>query len=186
MVDKSAQSIQLPQDQISMKGLDKMLEKYFPTQHRLYDTIKRLGNQLRIPNPPESYDENGDYYYQEWKMRSKQPHFYQGEINQYGERDGRGVYLNPGSCIGFGYQKNDKLHGPFLWLFSDGGIVQGTWTNGQTDGRLTTVSPDGKKVKNEIWKNGKFIGKEAPATPDKKLKDVSPSPKKKKTNKAKV
>ncbi len=41
-------------------------------------------------------------------------YFYQGEVNQISERDGRGILIFPKKYVEIGYHREGKCHGPFI------------------------------------------------------------------------
>ena len=52
-------------------------------------------------------------------------------MDEKGLRDGKGIYIKPGVCVGVGYQLADKLHGRFIWFFADGGRYLGLGSMGR-------------------------------------------------------
>ena len=104
------------------------------------------------------YESGIERKFETWKARDKNSDFYQGEVNEKGLRDGKGIYIKPGVCVGIGYMLADKLHGKFIWFFADGNKVSGTWKHGKTHGLLKTVGANGKNPVTEVWKDGSYVG----------------------------
>ena len=137
------------------QGLKDIIKEYMPAESKFYKKLKEM-DLVNKESDLVKFEGAVSFKmthvkFQKWKQRNKNNDFYQGEINSEGQRHGKGLYLKPNMCLGIGFQKNDKLHGNFIWVFVNGDRVSGTWKEGKMHGYITTQSEDGKVKIKEFW-----------------------------------
>jgi len=69
-------------------------------------------------------------------------YWYQGEVNVHGERDGKGIYVDPGNYLYVGYFKNDSRHGPYFHYY-EGAWKEGVCVEDTYKGKEITTYLDG-------------------------------------------
>ena len=81
-----------------------MLKQHFKDGKKYFKMLTDA-NCLKFQGLPVDYKNNtiGKSRFQTWTKRQKGDDFYQGEVNREGKRDGKGIYLRPGTCLGIGY-----------------------------------------------------------------------------------
>ena len=70
--------------------------------------------------------------------------WYQGEVNINGERDGRGLTIDPSQFCTVALYKNGYHHGPFMRIFKDGFRQEGSYLDDKWNGKIIKTFPDGK------------------------------------------
>ena len=69
------------------------------------------------PPPPNFVDKNRRIT--RWVRYTKENYLYQGEMDLYGNRDGRGVTILPGKGLFVGHYLNGKCFGEMMGFMSD-------------------------------------------------------------------
>lgn len=118
---------------------------------KAYHIYSKLGN-LKFPKLPEDY-----FCYRTLRKWTKfqNGNIYQGEIDELGHADGRGIWLLQGQGLFVGHNKKGNAHGERLGIEPDGRLWHGCFIEGNQDGKFIWTYPDGKS-RAEIWENGTF------------------------------
>ena len=72
----------------------------------------------------------------------------------HGEKDGKGIYIDPGNYLFIGYFKNDSRNGPYAHYYG-GGWRTGTCKNDNYKGQEITTYLDGSVEEKFHGKRGK-------------------------------
>lgn len=78
-------------------------------------------------------------------FENSRQHIYQGELNQEGQKDGRGVTIVPGVLLDIGYYKNGQMHGQILSFRKDGSKYLFMYKEGLRHGKCVSYDRFGGK-----------------------------------------
>jgi len=96
------------------------LEEYGLNMAPFQATFKRMG-QPAFPRPPVDGYKNANRRFVAWR---KDPgyadRYYQGELDETGKPDGRGVSIKVGRCLRIGHYKKGEMHGQQHEIFDIG------------------------------------------------------------------
>ena len=79
---------------------------------------------------------------------------YEGELDKFGRKHGRGVMMTSSGSFYEGYWKSDKRHGRGRHIYFDGDVYIGEWVNDHMHGWGTYISADGTYFEGK-FENGK-------------------------------
>ena len=147
--------------------------------------VKTMDN-FNFPDPPADDYINPNKQFLEWRevgqKSNENHHFWQGEGNAAGLKDGRVIEIYPNQGIELGYYKKNVHHGQRIRIDTDGfkdvatylegkreGIAMATWAVGRTETGtwkddkfhgtwVSTFANGGKKI--SIFDNGKSVSRE--------------------------
>ena len=135
-----------------------MSDKYLDLEARI--TLAEVVQKFE--DPPVDYPLK-ERQFMPWTLAAHtKSHWYQGEIDEQGQADGRGIELAGGS-IYIGHRKNGEQHGNITWIYHNGKKEVGTWKEDQRHGQFMLTYPIGHlthkagAIETQFWQNDNLV-----------------------------
>jgi hypothetical protein len=133
-------------------------EIYDSWNEKVKETEKKL--DLFVFNDNDAYgDELG------MPVASEEGWVYVGQVNNNGEKNGRGIYIWPDGSKYVGYWSNDKANGYGRLIRADGDAYEGYWVNDKAQGKGKYIYFNGGYYEG-YWENNLQSGRGEEYSPD--------------------